>query len=148
MGGRFSQPSTDRAEQPPVSGPHPKAAMDVPVANADPIPQLALLKLDGNEDVAARKEKDPELEKTEAHEGGPSKQTEPSPHLQLVLCRFEEGKLVKTVKTPESTEFLAISHVWGKADWRKVGGIDDEIRVSREKAKFIEEQLPSIVGDE
>ncbi len=130
MGGYFSQQSTDRVEQLPVFAPQPKAAMEVSVTNDDPIPHLAVLKLDGNEDVTARKGKEPELANTEAHGGGPSKQPEPSPPLQLVLCRFEKGSLVKTVKTPESTGFLAISHPWGKADWKKVGGIDDETRVS------------------
>lgn len=120
MGGCFSQPSTDRAEQHPVSGPRLETAMEVRVTD-DPISQLGLFKLDEDEDAAARKGKDPESAKTEAHEGGPSKQPKPSPPLQLVLCRFDEGKLVKAVKTPESTEFLAISHVWGKADWQKGG---------------------------
>jgi hypothetical protein len=148
MGGCFSQPSTDRAEQPPVSGNRPNATMEVPVTIDDPTLQLGLLKLDGAEDGATDQGREPKLAGTEAHEAGPSEQVDPSPPLQLVLCRFEAEKLLKAVKTPESTKFLAISHVWGKADWRKVGGIEDEIRVSQEKAKFIEEQLPSIVGNE
>jgi hypothetical protein len=122
--------------------------MEVPVTIDDPTLQLGLLKLDGAEDGATDQGREPKLAGTEAHEAGPSEQVDPSPPLQLVLCRFEAEKLLKAVKTPESTKFLAISHVWGKADWRKVGGIEDEIRVSQEKAKFIEEQLPSIVGNE
>lgn len=44
------------------------------------------------------------------------------------------------------TDYLAISHVWGDAEWQILPMIDGNVLVSKEKAKFIEERLASIVG--
>ena len=43
------------------------------------------------------------------------------------------------------TKYLAISHVWGEVEWREVPGIDGQVLISKEKAKFMG-QLKSIVG--
>lgn len=136
IGGEYPLPPIDcHGRRNAISGPRPQSEPNVRVTD-HPIPELGLLALEAANSATTAKGKDPEPNEAR-------KQV-----LQLLLCRFEAGKLEKAVKSPESTEFLAISHVWGKAEWRKMDGIEDEIEVSREKAKFIEEQLPSIVGDQ
>ena len=44
--------------------------------------------------------------------------------------------------------YVAMSHVWGRVFWQEIPGVAGEVRVSMEKAKFIKERLPSIVGNE
>jgi hypothetical protein len=147
MGNCFSQTSTAPDEHTLVSRPHPNPAADVPVTD-DTRPQLGLVALDGDRDATTARGKEPEPDARKGQAAGPLRESEAAPPLQLLLCRFQAGKLLKSVMFPASTDFLAISHVWGKAEWMKVDGIEHEIRVSREKAKFIKEQLPSIVGDQ
>jgi hypothetical protein len=62
------------------------------------------------------------------------------------LCRYDSGKLVKKYKLLSKTDYVAISHVWEKAAWQDIPGIDGQVLASKEKAKFIEKRLPSIVG--
>ena len=64
-----------------------------------------------------------------------------------MLCRYgPDGKLLKSLRTLAETKFMAVSHVWGDAKWRKVKGIEGEVMVSKDKAKFLEQHLPIIVG--
>jgi hypothetical protein len=62
-----------------------------------------------------------------------------------ILCRYNSGKLVKENKPLSKTEYIAISHVWGKAVWQDIPEIGP-VLVSSEKAKFVEKRLPLIVG--
>ena len=48
----------------------------------------------------------------------------------------------------DDTEYLAISHVWGNASWQQVPGIEGEVLVSDEKAKFLGERLRLIVNSQ
>lgn len=67
--------------------------------------------------------------------------------LQIPMCRYNvNGKLEKEKVMVVSTKYLAISHVWGDAQWQEIPGIDGEVLVSKEKAKFLTERLKSIVG--
>ena len=96
MGNCFSQTSTAPDEHTLVLRPHPNPASDVPVTD-DTRPQLGLVALDGDHDatIARGKEPEPDARKTQA--AGPSRESEAAPPLQLLLCRFQAGKLRKSV---------------------------------------------------
>src|SRR5436190_16443430 len=64
----------------------------------------------------------------------------------ITLCQYKNGKLVSTEEKWGEREYIAVSHVWGNAQWRRISIADGELMVSSEKAKFLEHQLPSIVG--
>ncbi|KAF8209398.1 hypothetical protein K438DRAFT_1572691 [Mycena galopus ATCC 62051] len=66
--------------------------------------------------------------------------------LEILVCRYECSKIVKE-KRPISEIFIAVSHVWGNADWRQLECVEDEILVSEEKAHFITHDLPNVVGN-
>lgn len=67
--------------------------------------------------------------------------------LRTTLCRFTGNILFKKLMPVKDTVYIAVSHVWGEAKWQKISGvIEDEVLVSPEKAKFIKDQLPQIVG--
>ena len=68
---------------------------------------------------------------------------------QAVLRRFdpEDGRLVRAILPIHSTNYITISHVWGNARWQHVQGVG-EVLVSDEKAKFMSERLPILVGQE
>jgi Heterokaryon incompatibility protein (HET) len=68
--------------------------------------------------------------------------------LQLVLCRYDKGRLVKRWLPVRETGYITISHAWEIATWQNIPGIEDELLVSTEKAKFIVERLPSLVRSE
>lgn len=69
--------------------------------------------------------------------------------LQVLMCRFINGKLVKEIVPVANTKYLAISHVWGEGfKWQEVLGLRGEVPVSTEKVNFLEQQLNSIVGDD
>jgi len=66
------------------------------------------------------------------------------------MCRYnaETSKFETNEQCVGETKYLAISHVWGQATWRNVVGVDAQILASDEKAKFVAERLPFIVGDD
>lgn len=70
-----------------------------------------------------------------------------SSSLHVIMCRFIGGKVEKQLVNVDNTSFLAVSHVWGAAKWRIVRGVNHKVLVSKSKAEFMEQQLPSIVGD-
>lgn len=70
------------------------------------------------------------------------------PHGPLVqFVRYNNRRLEMLKAHTDQLKYYAISHVWGKTQWMRVSCMDDEILVSPEKAKFIEEELPALVGD-
>ena len=70
------------------------------------------------------------------------------PTLQITICRYESSKLVKRSLPLNSIKYIAVSHVWGQATWQRVAGHEEKVLVSNEKAKFLAERLPSVVGDQ
>ena len=68
------------------------------------------------------------------------------PRFCVLMCRYNTGRLQKAEVTVADTDYLAISHVWGDVQWRHIPGIDEEVLVSKCKAKFMAERLASIVG--
>jgi len=66
--------------------------------------------------------------------------------LWVTLCRFDSEVLVREEHPLYEAEYIAISHVWGNAEWLLVPGIANEVLSSRQKAIFLANQLPKLVG--
>lgn len=67
--------------------------------------------------------------------------------LQVTMCRYHGGQLERVTRKVIETQYIAISHVWEEAEWQPVLGIDGEILVSKEKAKFMAKRLSAVVGN-
>lgn len=68
--------------------------------------------------------------------------------LRVTMCRFnQDRRLEKAIMSVRDTKYFCISHVWGVAQWRTIPGVDGKILASEGKAKFIVEQLTSLVLD-
>jgi len=52
------------------------------------------------------------------------------------------------MKSLQNTTYVAISHSWGDPSWQRLPEVEGEIWVSKSKAKFILNQLQSIVGED
>lgn len=68
------------------------------------------------------------------------------PPLRFTVCRFEAGRITKRLITSGDVEYITISHAWGNADWRRIRGFDGMVMASESKVRFIERQLPALVG--
>lgn len=68
----------------------------------------------------------------------------------LTLCQFDdEGLLGKHDVDIDATPYLAISHIWAKADWRDdIPNIPWRVLVSPHKAAFLADQFKYLVGRE
>jgi len=65
----------------------------------------------------------------------------------IKFARFRNATLELFEAPIESTEYIAFSHVWGEWTWRSIDGIPYEVKASEEKALFIANDLPALVGD-
>lgn len=65
----------------------------------------------------------------------------------IKFARFVNGYLKLFEATTDELDYIAFSHVWGKWEWRRVPGIPYEVKASQEKADFIANDLPALVGD-
>lgn len=65
----------------------------------------------------------------------------------IKFARYINGTLVLFDARTDSLDYVAFSHVWGPTEWRHVRGIPSEVKCSKEKADFIENDLPGMVGD-
>lgn len=63
----------------------------------------------------------------------------------IKLAHYVDGKIEFFESQTDTTAYIAISHVWGEAEWRQVNGVPQEILVSEKKATFIEGRLSTIV---
>jgi hypothetical protein len=70
------------------------------------------------------------------------------PDFLITLCYYKNGNLERSIRSTRNTRYLAISHSWGEPKWQEIPGVEGEIWVSEERAKFILSRLPSIVGRE
>ena len=75
----------------------------------------------------------------------PSCDTASKTPLKIMLCRYKGGRLLKRTKVLGETKYTAVSHVWGTANWQTIKSLDEEVLASKEKVKFMENQLPSIM---
>jgi hypothetical protein len=66
---------------------------------------------------------------------------------RVQFARFEEGQLTLFSAHTLELEYLAISHVWGTIEWRKVSGVQGDVLTSERKAAFIADELPALVGE-
>ncbi|KAH9207016.1 hypothetical protein DL95DRAFT_484322 [Leptodontidium sp. 2 PMI_412] len=62
------------------------------------------------------------------------------------FARFVNGRLETFPAHTRRLQYYAISHVWGKTEWLQVNCLCHDILASLEKARFINEQLPALVG--
>jgi hypothetical protein len=62
------------------------------------------------------------------------------------FARFVNGQLELFSARTGDEQYIAISHVWGKIEWLRIPGIAEDVLASPEKARFIKEQLPGLVG--
>lgn len=69
--------------------------------------------------------------------------------IQVTMYRYSEsGTLLEDTLPIEGTEYVAISHVWGRGlEWRQILGIKGGVYSSKEKAEFLTHRFPSIIGD-
>ena len=89
----------------------------------------------------------PELD-DEDHEGSITTSSSSRPRGPLVqFARYEASRLIFFHAHTKELKYFALSHVWGKIDWLKVDCVDHDILASSEKARFINDQLPELVGD-
>ncbi|KAI4642646.1 uncharacterized protein J4E78_010119 [Alternaria triticimaculans] len=65
----------------------------------------------------------------------------------IKFARFKNATLELFEAPIESTDYIAFSHVWGDWSWRSINGVPYEVKASQEKAKFIANDLPALVGD-
>ena len=65
----------------------------------------------------------------------------------IKFARFKNATLELFEAPIESTDYIAFSHVWGNWAWRSTDGIPYKIKASEEKAHFIANDLPALVGD-
>jgi hypothetical protein len=65
------------------------------------------------------------------------------------FAQFKNGglKIELFTASTKDTSFFAISHVWGKAEWRTVSCVGWEILASTQKARFVEERLYGLVAE-
>jgi hypothetical protein len=64
----------------------------------------------------------------------------------ITLCRFDlSGKITLSLQDIDKTPFVAVSHVWGEAEWKHMPDLGRDIPVSPHKFQFISKQLPDLV---
>jgi hypothetical protein len=69
----------------------------------------------------------------------------PGPMVQF--ARFENGHLRLFRARTTELEYVAISHVWGEKEWLSIPGVEVKVLISREKAEFVEKELPGLVSE-
>ncbi|KAG9186294.1 hypothetical protein G6011_02850 [Alternaria panax] len=65
----------------------------------------------------------------------------------IKFARFKNATLELFEARIQDTDYIAFSHVWGHWAWRSIDGIPYEVKASEEKAHFIANDLPALVGD-
>ena len=50
--------------------------------------------------------------------------------LELIMCRFADGILLKEKVVLATTKYIAISHTWGDVTWQNVDGIEGKQQAS------------------
>jgi hypothetical protein len=70
--------------------------------------------------------------------------------LILTLCRFDvNGVLTRSDVDVKAIKYIAISHIWANATWHSsIANIGWEVKASSQKAAFLAEQFPQLVGSD
>lgn len=58
---------------------------------------------------------------------------------------MDDGSLESFESDLDDSRYIAISHVWSRAQWTKIPGIPFEVLVSPHKARYIMKRLPALV---
>ena len=88
------------------------------------------------------------LHRTDRESDGKSDELEGTAGASVInFARYVDGALVLFPSEPERLEYIALSHVWGTWEWRDISGIPYKVKASQEKADFIANDLPALVGD-
>ncbi len=75
------------------------------------------------------------------------RELDPQKGPKVQFARFVNGELILFSAYTSELEYIAVSHVFGKTEWLSIPGIESEVLASRQKAAFIEKELPALVGD-
>lgn len=68
---------------------------------------------------------------------------------RITLCHYDSGKLIIEDKRWGDCGYVAVSHVWGSdVKETRLTSTRPKVPLSKEKAKFLQEQFPSIIGKE
>lgn len=63
----------------------------------------------------------------------------------VAFARFVDGQVVLFCARTEEIKYVAVSHVWGQAEWQQIKVMQGDLLASREKATFISERLPQLL---
>lgn len=66
---------------------------------------------------------------------------------RIKFARYVNGQLQIFKARADEIDYVAFSHVWGEVEWRTIPGIPYEVKTSQEKADFVANDLPRLVGD-
>ena len=66
---------------------------------------------------------------------------------KVKFARFVDSELILFSAYTTELEYIAVSHVFGKTEWFNIPGIKNEVLASKQKAAFIEKELPALIGD-
>ena len=66
---------------------------------------------------------------------------------KVKFARFVDSELILFSAYTIELEYIAVSHVFGKTEWFNISGIKNEVLASKQKAAFIEKELPILIGD-
>ncbi|KPM36151.1 hypothetical protein AK830_g10421 [Neonectria ditissima] len=66
---------------------------------------------------------------------------------EVTFAKFDNGNFRLFKAHTKEIKYFAISHAWGKTSWRAIDGICGETLISEEKARFVKNNLPALVGD-
>lgn len=76
-----------------------------------------------------------------------SNKTEEDKGPLVQFARFVNGKLQLFRAHTKQEKYIAVSHVWGDMAWRFVHIARREVLISEQKANFVQNELPDLVGD-
>jgi hypothetical protein len=93
----------------------------------------SLLQYSGTDAIASHQRRDQDV--SQAPERGPL----------IQFARFVDGEVVLFHAYTKNLEYVAVSHVWGRAEWQHITGVQGDILVSEDKATFISENLPQLL---
>jgi hypothetical protein len=71
----------------------------------------------------------------------------PGPYIRFARFTNSGSRIEMISAYTHDICYLAISHVWGDADWRILACLDHEVFISARKKRFIEKKLYHMVGE-
>ncbi|RYP10002.1 hypothetical protein DL764_000931 [Monosporascus ibericus] len=87
------------------------------------------------------------LPESQARGSLPEPVTNRGPRVQFARFVDNGEKIQLFSACTKDVAYYAISHVWGKTEWKHVRCLGRGMRMSPQKAKFLEERMYALVGD-